>query len=733
MSRHRHNEEGAVSVFLIIILAFVFAFTAVFIDYARIAALHVQTEKLAHAAVRSVMSSYDPVLQQQYGLFAYGEGTGNRIMTKVLNDSTIVTSREGAFGLMRSRLDSSSLSMDRMLGSYGVFNTQIREDMKYRAPVTFAYEIVDKLKPISQEMKEASHTVDLLKRLHKLYEQREAKLDEALNQQRKAAAGATSLRKLIMGQSSLEMNKYIYEEIDSAADAASQYLDYLDRYEAFKRDPTERKERELREFRQQLNRLLAHIQSELDSFRQKHDTGLVKAEALLAEARNINGEMRLVIAQYKQRAANDGYDTVNSSPSPTNTAVLADGSLAATRDRVSELLTSEDVFRSLETGFAQQRNLRNAANNNIRSMITTLNKIPLREHTDLEMKEAVRRAFDHVYAYERAYVTKGSSNKLDQEQQALDSARGSDRERKEMEKKATERLKEAYGLIDLLTKNKESNNSFQELKGYYEQSLAFNSTAAQPTSLVNHSVDPTETGGAAMNAMDQLYEAAAGMLSSMGDEFFQNEYALSYYSHIDFGRFKDVIGSGTSRQGLTQALGDQLEIGNQEAEYIIYGFHNATGNLAAAYGEIFAMRMAIRTMEGLQKYSSLGHPLAVLAAALLYGVEKAIEDMLMLAQQGYLYLSDYVRIKLTYKDHLRLFMMMHSSKEQKLSRMLALIRYGTGVNPAERPTYAAGEVRSGIRLWFLPGVMKMVGAASGEGEDIEHGTYYVRKQAHFSY
>lgn len=733
MFRNRHNEEGAVSVFLIIILAFVFAFTAVFIDYARIAALHVQTEKLVHAAVRSVMSSYDPVLQQQYGLFAYGEGTGNRIMTKVLNDSTMVTSREGAFGLMRSRLDSSSLSMDRMLGSYGVFNAQIREDMKYRAPVTFAYEIMDKLKPISQEMKEASHTVDLLKRLHKLYEQREAKLDEILKQQRKAATGATTLRKLIMGNGSLEMNKYIYEEMDSAADAASQYLDYLERYEEFKRDPTERKERELREFRQQLNRLLANIQSELDSFRQKHDAGLIEAEALLAEARSINGEMKLVIAQYKQRAANDGYDTVSSSSSPTNTTVPVDGSLAGTRERVNELLTSEDVFRSLETGISQQRNAWNTANNYVRSMIVTLSKIPLREHTDLEMKEAVRRAFDRVHAYERAYVTKGSSNKLEQQQQGLDGNRSSDRERKEMEKKAAGRLKEAYGLIDLLAKSKESNKSFQELKGYYEQSLAFNSTASQPAVLANHSVDPTETGGEAMNAMDQLYGAAAGMLSSMGDEFFQNEYALSYYSHVDFSRFKDVIGTGTSRKGVTEALGDQLEIGNQEAEYIIYGFHNATNNLAAAYGEIFAMRIAIRTMEGLQKFASLGHPLAVLAAALLHGVEKAIEDMLMLAQQGYLYLSEYVRIKLTYKDHLRLFMMMHSSKERKMSRMLALIRYETGVNPAERPTYASGEVRSGVRLWFLSGVMKMAGAASGEGEDIEHGTYYVRKQAHFSY
>lgn len=125
----RHNtkdgESGAVTVFLILILAVMFGFIAVFIDYARIAALHVQTERLTHAAVRSVMSAYDPTLQQEYGLFAYGEGGGEQIMVKVLNDSARRTARAETLPLMNMKLDSSSLQMERELGKYAIFNEQI--------------------------------------------------------------------------------------------------------------------------------------------------------------------------------------------------------------------------------------------------------------------------------------------------------------------------------------------------------------------------------------------------------------------------------------------------------------------------------------------------------------------------------------------------------------------------------------------------------------------------------
>ena len=172
------SSDGSVSVFLIIALAAVFMFVAIFIDYSRIAAMKVQSERLTRAAVRSVMSSYDPQLQKEYGLYAHGGTSGDLIMGNVLNDSLNPGDRSDAFRLMAMELDSSGLELQRPLGTYDIFNRQIIEDMKYKAPIDFTLELVGKFKPLSQSMKEASNTVDVLKKLRKLYDKREAALDD---------------------------------------------------------------------------------------------------------------------------------------------------------------------------------------------------------------------------------------------------------------------------------------------------------------------------------------------------------------------------------------------------------------------------------------------------------------------------------------------------------------------------------------------------------------------------
>lgn len=80
--RRGESESGAVTIFLAMVLAVVFLFVAVFVDYARIAAMKVQAERLAHAAARSVMSSYIPELQQRYGLFAHEGSRGTMFLRK---------------------------------------------------------------------------------------------------------------------------------------------------------------------------------------------------------------------------------------------------------------------------------------------------------------------------------------------------------------------------------------------------------------------------------------------------------------------------------------------------------------------------------------------------------------------------------------------------------------------------------------------------------------------------
>ncbi|MNE75692.1 hypothetical protein D3C80_1718750 [compost metagenome] len=117
----------------------------------------------------------------------------------------------------------------------------------------------------------------------------------------------------------------------------------------------------------------------------------------------------------------------------------------------------------------------------------------------------------------------------------------------------------------------------------------------------------------------------------------------------------------------------------------------------------------------------------------MYGVEHALKDMLDLAKEGSIYLSDFLKLKLSYRDHLRIFLLLHGRSEQRLSRMLAVIRNNTGIAPDQRPTYLKGEVTVTLPLWFLPGVAKAMGGAGVLKGRVEGSTYYVTKQADFSY
>lgn len=347
------------------------------------------------------------------------------------------------------------------------------------------------------------------------------------------------------------------------------------------------------------------------------------------------------------------------------------------------------------------------------------------------MKNEVIQGVSAADRYVHDYAVSGSGNKLDRVAGQLQEHRGSDKERKEKEKQSKAKLSEAAGILESINKLdqkvKQHNEEYQELQQYYDDSLTFNKEDAgseyKGTDL-DH--DPYDAGKSAMKQTDSVYGSMAGMMSGIKDELFQNEYAALYFTHFDLGLLKDAAASPGSRLG--DAVADEMSVSHQELEYIVYGFHNPVGNVSAAYAEIFAARLAVRTMEGLVKNSKLGNPLLVLAAALLYGVEMAMADMVKLCREGSVELSSYVKIQMTYRDYLRLFLLIHSDNEKKMSRMLALIRLNTGINPAERATYASGEVRIGMRLWFLPGVIQMAGYAGGSPDNVEGNRYYVTKK-----
>ncbi|WP_227011529.1 TadE/TadG family type IV pilus assembly protein [Paenibacillus lutimineralis] len=733
--RHR-AESGAVTVFLVVIFASVFAFVSIFIDFARMAALQTKTEMLAHSASRSVLSSYDPQLVEQYGLFAFGDTDANYIMSKVLQDQMDISKRSDDIPLMNARLDSSTVELLRPLGTYEVFEQQIREEMKYKAPIDFSIEIINRFKPMSKVMKEASSTVDLLSKLQKLYDQREAKLDEMLEKQRAAALTVTEIAAFIPRSSASGGSNGAGA---TASSVAGEYADFAAKYnEDMLREPEERQySYEIQMYQSMASGVFNSLGRSGQKSSERHAVLLPEAKKLLQEVIVINDQMKRTIEEAEQRPVLDGYNEVAAHEGlGNNETVAADDEIAAIRKQSGSLLLSAELLADLEGDIGQQEADFTSFYAGVGSFLGIESSVLSASISDSSLYSAVDSLDRSTGAYLRKYVDSGSSNVLEDNKRRLEQHRSSDQERKTIEHQAETALQDAKGLIGKISalkdKFKDAQKQFDELQTFYNDNLEFNqSLSSGEEALMGPGDDPADAGAEAMGGMDVFFGGLSLVLQSMTDAAFQGEYVVHYFPLLDISTLDELIGSEGS--GAIDTIGDSFMPGKQEVEYILYGFHNPTGNIAAAYGEIFALRLAIRTMEGLLKNLNKGNPLLILAAALLYGIEHAVKDMLMLTKEGSIQLSDFMKVKLTYRDHLRIFLLMHGPSERRLSRMLGLIRMNTGVPVEQRATYLKGGVSISMPLWFLPGVARTLGASGALKGRVEGSRYYVDKQTDFSY
>lgn len=740
MFQQEQAERGAVTVFLIMILAAVFAFVSIFIDFSRMFAMQAKAEALAHAASRSVMSAYDRELAEQYGLFAYGQTEGSYIMSKVLEDQLALTRRKEGLPLLGARLEESTVELLRPIGIYEVFERQIREQMKYRAPIDITIEIFNHFKPLAQMMKEASNTVDLLGKLQKLYDRREAKLDELLAKQREAGETVAAYSSLLpRGSSGSRGQTTLGGRITSLAEAAAQYEDYVLKLEEDRdREPLERiYSMELYRYRSDTGDVFKLLGESARNAKESHAKLLPKARELLLEVKAINEDMRRTIQEAEQRPAQAGYNAVADAPGTgAGNSSEHDDEIAQIRAQAESLLLSEELFDNFSGDIKHQERAFARVDAVINALFAQQGSVIGGTASGGDFISGIAGAGYECDAYLRLFTDVGTSNLLLENARRLEAHRSHDQERKAVEQAAEAELKEASGLM---TQISNLNKQLKEYQAVYDQ-LAADSQASRELNL-SHAEgvkgtgmdrDPYEAGRSAMSGMDSLFGGLAGFAGGLTDSIFQMEYIVSYFKYLDISTLNGLVeGKGAGDQWDDLRL--KMAPNHQEAEYILYGFHNPTGNIAAAYGEIFAMRLAIRTMEGLVKNQGKGHPLLILALALLYGIQHTVQDMISLTREGKVELSDYLQVKLTYRDHLRLFLLLHGRSEGRLSRMQAVITMNTGINMAQRATYLKGEVTLAMPLWFLPGVLKAIGETGILKGNVEGSRYYVSKRADYSY
>lgn len=718
------------------VLAFVFLFNAVLIDYARIAAVNVQEERLARAAIRSVMSAYDIELRENYGLFAYGGGDGNHLLAKVLNDNLYESGRGDAFNLLPVMVDSSSLDWSRPLGTYEVFRRQIIEEMKYKAPVDFALELAGKLKPLSAAMTEASRTTEILGDLQPLYDQREEALDLMLKKRKEAADSVQNLQKLLMNPPGDSIPARSLATLAASSDIPAMYGDYVNKYyDDYYRPPKTwpKYTAVLSQYQVQIGEITGKIPVVLADFQERNGRLLDEAEAALEQVNALNLQMKSVIDQADADASTAGDDPGHNWDIPDTAGELSSEPLKKLRAQVEGLILPPAELSELGNDIGVQRSAALPLEplvSGLPSILSTASGL----YADYSLMSAgVLNASRAVHGYISSYGQHGTV--ITQEAEQIESRRTDDSQRKQIEGQAKKKLGDAMKLLDQIralgSSAHEAMEQYGSLRQYYQQNVAFNEGLEQESGAAVNTGDQYAAGKSSMKDMDGIYAAMGSVLAGARDRLYQTEYSAMYFRHFDLSALTSLA-SG-SAEGFGEQLGEQLKPQAQELEYILYGFYNPAGNVAAAYGEIFALRLAVRTMEGLIEKSGMGNPLVVLAAALLYGIEQAIQDMIQLCTKGEIPLSKYMTAQLSYRDYLRLFLLLHGGGEEQLSRMLALIRLNTGINPVEKYTYASARITMGMQLWFLPGVVKLVNYSAGLPGDVRGKVYFRQAAADFSY
>jgi hypothetical protein len=741
------GERGSVTIYFITVTAAFVLLTALLIDYARVAAFRRQAELTVKSGVRSVLSSYDPAIYARYGLFIRGGDDANRLLRETFEGNSQIQEGE-AFDYIDTHWDNAEVTESRPLANHDIFRRQVLEEMKYKAPINLTLELASRFKGVSGAVQVAKDTVDVLEQMRQAYDRREAALDEVLDSQKRSG---DAIRLLLADRVSfpgvdMEINQPA-GSVSTIADAATRYEDYvnkrredeasreaLQQYELRNREEERRRAEEAKNSKEDqaededrveelppapprngaivgayesgVNSLAIALGNGASDISRKADEAWVSANAAIHAAKEANDRMREIASRAEtsvstSSAAAEGEEQIQS--------------LTQVRKTVTDLVLDSSFFESYSDELSLQRNKGLALANEAEAFSSIVSSAIGTTGNGQALRSGATRLQSANSEYIISY---GAEGKIVNDRQAvLQSHRSHDQQRKEEEKKAKVAWAGATQFLAGLSGrsgSEEEREGFEQVNALSDANLKWNEAAEEAESdLADKNNDPNAGMDSAMTSSSGFLDSLTGALTGVRDQLYYSEYTLSRLAHYDPPLVKEMLHGGEA----------PLAIDRQETEYILYGLNNVSGNIAAAYGEIFAFRLAIRTMEGLVECRAMGHPLLILAAALVYGISKALLDIQSLIEKGTIQLSKYAEVDTTYSDYLRLFLLMHGGSTKQIARTIAIMERASGLDFSGAYTYASAEGTASVKLWFFPGLLKGLGRAGNLGGTVKGNRY----------
>jgi cytochrome c556 len=734
LRRFVRSEKGAVSVYLILIIVPIFLFQAVLIDFARIKLAEKETESAVKAATRSVMSAYDTKLQAM-GLYGLGisQKVTEDIFREVFANNLSGHVSPGAFHYVDTRpIDNGTrVTPVYALASHVIFEHQVLEDMKIKAPIEYSLEITDKFrksgtKALFQLGTQFSKEAD---ELEKIIEQREKALDEAWQSSEELHAKTTMYHSYYQARIAELDDLAAQIGVHTVDEVRSELINVKNQLRSIQ-DSMTNLDRSIAALSQAGPESVASIQSILESRRSLGEQKQVLAQKL----NELEALLQLIIKYAALLAA-------------TKLEVQANGreigQLQQTIETALQLAKQRnEEIRTKLSGIPRDAGSGPAGPDDVFQHVPVMgDDYFYRYQTGVAGITALFAAFQEVvnsvylYTSDNTNRSKGAndtywseSNDFYAKQSVLEKTRmdknGAITANKQQQKNkiqtVLDQAKQSIGACSLT--NTQSGDTVlydrlqgvegqaSDVKGYYQKYREANAQDTTIGSEIAYDLEKPEP--VSLKAMGML-EAFNNAAESMRNELYVNEYALTKFNYRTLGLEKDFAGHPKMSNEVVDPGSHALA--NQEVEYLIYGFSSCMANISSAYAEMFAFRMAIRTVEALldpkKELLNIGSPLLVLLAAAAEGSFLAFQDMNKLIKGEAVELSAKITtsaLSLTYKDYLRIFLLMHSNNSKLMARMQALIELETGKDLVQETTYIQGYASSEVRLWFIPQIMKLI-------------------------
>lgn len=678
------SDKGSVSIYFMIVFTAIFFFNAVLIDFIRIKAAEKQTENAIRAGLRSVLSNFDATLQD-YGLYAVSsEAEADQIFTHVLRNNVLTGNEDDHFQLIRPKWKQIQLNVEYSLAHSEVFKQQVLEDMKYKAPIEFTLEVIDKFQKsgASNQMQEATKFAKLADELEKLIMNRDRSLDDAWSEVEKMIAPG--------GKIARAHNNYL-NKLNEINDLASQISAY--QMDEIKKNIS-RNHTQL----EQLNDLLVNAvdEAEIKALQQS----MYSINVTLANLESILNKIIKFTRLITETSISIQTDYDNLIDMQSNiTEHLAEAEdyndqLLKRLENSTEGVTAEYIH-VIERSYFDEYKL--GLSNTLGSFSGFNQQFdPIKLVTGIDYKDRFQRLTAANEAYHEQAVIHFNNHKR------IEDARKT--KNKEIESKKGSEIKKIEAILkqvqNLFSNCQEMNTDYYKKLSLLKQKyLNFNGVKADDKEIVTFDLDNSkDIGMKSMKLIDHLVMS----LMNIQDRVYVNEYVLSKFNYRTLDTSSEL--SKPSEHLLY----------NQEAEYILYGLGSCVKNHGAAYAEMFGLRLAIRTMEALsdpdRSIVSVGSPLLAFLWSVAEGAVRAHEDMTELVEGKEVVLSSKLSnpIRLNYKDYLRVFLLIHSKEEEVIARTQALIDLNTGFDLTQKGTYFQANASSLTRLWFIPGVMRLL-------------------------